>query len=326
MLWFLAGIDQHVNVLLRNCIRPSTQKTYDQGLKTYHNFCDIHSLTPFPPSEASILRFISHLDILHLRSQTIKVYVAGIDHFCVLKNWDKPSSLPRVKLLLRAVSIKDAPAKSKLPITVDILNLMKPFVLSDTVDGAMFWAAMCVAHFGLLRVSEFTVNTKFNSNHHVSLHEAKVSKDRISIFVPRSKTDLANQGFHLDFICNGTNVCPFCALLDYFKTRNITHVEQPLFQLTNGKALTRFHFVEKTKSVLSILGMDKKSYSSHSFRSGGATSAAQAGLKDWQLKHLGRWKSEAYHSYVKPSQCMLENLRAKLVGKKVDRDSYDFKF
>ena len=290
VLWFFAGVDRHVNVLLRDSVRPSIQKTYDQGLRSYCNFCDMYDLEPFPPSEASILRYIAHLDILHLRSQTIKVYIAGIDHFCVKKNWDKPSSLPRVKLLLRATSIKDAPAKSKLPITVDILNIMKPLVLADPDDGLMFWAAMCVAHFGLLRVSEFTVSTNFNTFHHVSFQGLTVSKDRITVFVPRSKTDTSNKGFRINFICNGSNVCPFCTLLDYFRHLKCSNSNQPLFQLSNGKALSRILFVQKTKSVLAKLGMDCKAYSSHSFRSGGATSAAQVGLKDWQLKHLGRWK------------------------------------
>ena len=326
MLWFFVGIDQHVNVLLMNSVRPSTQKTYDQGLKSYRNFCENYGLNPFPPTEASTLRYISHLDILNLRSQTIKVYIAGIDHLCVLKSWDKPSLLPRVKLLLRAISIKDAPRNSKLPITVDILNIMKPLVLLDRVNGSMFWAAMCVAHFGLLRVSEFTVNTSFDHNQHVSLLGATVTKDRITIVVPRSKTDTSNKGFQLNFICNGTNVCPHCALNRYFETLNFSNRDKPLFQLANGKALTRCLFVEKTKDVLSSLGFSRKDYSSHSFRSGGATSAAQVGLKDWQLKHLGRWKSEAYHSYVKPSQHMLEKLRANLVGQNIDRDCYEFRF
>ncbi len=322
----IVGIDQHVNFLLINSVRSSTRKTYDHGMKSYCKFCEIYELRPFPPSEASVLRYIAHLDILHLRSQTIKVYIASIDHQCVLRNMDKPSALPRVKLLLRAISMKDTPTNSKLPITVDILNLMKPFVLLDYVDGAMYWAAMCVAHFGLLRVSEFTVNTNFNSLYHASFQTVVVSHKTIKIFIPRSKTDVTNKGFSISFICNGSNVCPFCALQHYLSSQPVSTSDRPLFQLSNGKALSRSLFVQKTKSVLTSLGLDKKCYSSHSFRSGGATSAAQAGLKDWELKHLGRWKSEAYHSYVKPSENMLEQLRTKLVGLNIDRDSYMFNF
>ena len=38
--------------------------------------------------------------------------------------------------------------------------------------------------------------------------------------------------------------------------------------------------------------LDPKSYSWHSFRSGGASSAANNGISDRMLKRHGRWRSE----------------------------------
>ena len=39
-------------------------------------------------------------------------------------------------------------------------------------------------------------------------------------------------------------------------------------------------------------------YSTHAIRIGGASALAAAGLPDWQIKKLGRWKSLAFLEYI----------------------------
>ena len=277
--------------------------------------------------ESGFLRFIAYMDILQLRSQTIKVYVSSLDHHCGLYGWDRSISFHRVRLLLRSVSMKDSPSQGKLPITLDILNVMKPVVLNDFKDGVMFWAAMVVAHFGLLRVSEFTVDTSFDISSHLSGKSVTLDNDRISVFVPRSKTDQSGKGFFLSFKCNATSVCPYCALRTYF-VHNFSgrNLSAPLFSLSSGKPLSRAIFVKKTKDVLHYLGFDRRFYSSHSFRAGGATSAAMSGLKDWELKILGRWKSNCYQCYIRPPAEVVDELRNKISKDFIARDSYDFRW
>lgn len=43
-------------------------------------------------------------------------------------------------------------------------------------------------------------------------------------------------------------------------------------------------------------------YAGHSFRMEAATTAAECGLEGSLIKVLGRWKSEAYHLYIKTSR------------------------
>ena len=53
---------------------------------------------------------------------------------------------------------------------------------------------------------------------------------------------------------------------------------------------------------LSCIGLDVKKFSLHSLRSGGATAAANAGVRDRMFKMHGRWRSEnAKDSYIKES-------------------------
>ena len=45
--------------------------------------------------------------------------------------------------------------------------------------------------------------------------------------------------------------------------------------------------------------IDPHQYSGHSFRIGGATSAAVAGLNDYEIKLLRRWSSDCYKCYIR---------------------------
>ena len=49
----------------------------------------------------------------------------------------------------------------------------------------------------------------------------------------------------------------------------------------------------------------QQQYASHSFRTGAATTAAAAGLPAWLIKTLGRWRSNAFQSYIHTSPVML---------------------
>jgi len=57
--------------------------------------------------------------------------------------------------------------------------------------------------------------------------------------------------------------------------------------------------VIEVRSVLEKAGIDQSKYCGHSFRIGGATTAAINGMEDAIIKTLSRLKSLAYLKYVK---------------------------
>ena len=75
----------------------------------------------------------------------------------------------------------------------------------------------------------------------------------------------------------------------------------PLFTLSCGAFLTRSETSKTTKSLLRAAGFDPDPYSSHSYRIGAATAAAEAGLPEHMIKTLGRWRSSAYQTYIRSS-------------------------
>jgi hypothetical protein len=69
--------------------------------------------------------------------------------------------------------------------------------------------------------------------------------------------------------------------------------------LSNGTATTRKALTKYLRNVLIRAQIPNAHlYKGHSFRRGGATSLAQAGVSDSVIKSIGRWKSHAYQLYV----------------------------
>ena len=71
---------------------------------------------------------------------------------------------------------------------------------------------------------------------------------------------------------------------------------------------TRRMFCASLKSVLHKLKLDQHSYNTHSFRIGAATSASLAQLSDTHIQILGRWRSNAFKSYIRPAPRKLAKL------------------
>ena len=90
---------------------------------------------------------------------------------------------------------------------------------------------------------------------------------------------------------------PVSALLNFMAVR--PQGGGPLFVHEDSSPLTRSWFIQLTKCALELANTDATRYSGHSFRVGAATAAAAAGVPAHFIKMLGRWQSEAYHSYIR---------------------------
>ena len=52
-------------------------------------------------------------------------------------------------------------------------------------------------------------------------------------------------------------------------------------------------------SVIRPCNLDPNRYKGHSFRIGAATYAAEQVVSDDKIRHLGRWKSDAFKKYIR---------------------------
>jgi hypothetical protein len=245
--------------------------------------------------------YVAHLCERGIKHNSVKVYLAAVRSLHIELGYDNPlSGCQRLTRAVKAISITSEAPKQKLPITLDILFKIEE-TMNDNFDSNVLWAAMTLAHFGCLRAGELTVPSvmSFDPLIHLSVGDVNFSQldpntPYMSVFIKRSKTDKSNKGFNVYIGCSGTNVCALCAVKKLLSNYAHRDLHLPLFEFSNHIVLTKSLFVKHTRTYMSLIGLDPKQFSGHSYRSGGATSAAAAGLSDWEVKLLGRWTSDAY--------------------------------
>ena len=86
-------------------------------------------------------------------------------------------------------------------------------------------------------------------------------------------------------------------MLDYLTLRG--YKPGPLFMTSHGHPVSRTTFTDQLFVVLKFCGLNPARYKGHSFRIGAASHAADRGLSDTQIRVLGRWRSNAFHSYIR---------------------------
>ena len=306
--------------LVKAGVRSSTQKTYSSGEKRYIQFCAMYSRDTVPCSEDTALLFIAYLHRQGLSASSIRVYMAAVRSMHINAGHGNPlEQFMRVHKALRALDINAPPPKQKLPITLDILERILPNMDSSGYSKSL-WAAMTLAFFGCLRASELTVSSssQFNPVKDITNADVKVYFDHIkpyvTVLVKRSKTDKFNKGFHVMSGCSNHKVCCYCAIVDFiaWKTRHVGYLPNEPFFNADGVPLSKDTFTKQTRLHIAMIGLDPSAYSGHSYRSGSATSAAMAGLSDWEIKLLGRWSSDAYHRYIRAPPTLLQGFALRI--------------
>ena len=159
--------------------------------------------------------------------------------------------------------------------------------------------------FGVLRADEFTVDSLqcFDPDTHLTPRDvsvdSRVRPSLISVHIKQSKTDPFRRGTVIYMGRTDNVLCPVAAVLSYL-ARCGDH-PGPLFLFEDGSPLSRSLLVSELRKALSSIGLNCDVYTGHSFRIGVATTAhaASRGLEDSTIKSLGRWRSDAYQSYIR---------------------------
>lgn len=264
--------------------------------------------------------FVAQLHDEGLKVSTIKVYLAAVRSYHIVNGCGNiMEGCYRLQQAIRAIELTAEPPKQKLPITIDILDRVRHLVPVD-YDGRMFLAAMCLGFYGCLRCAEFTVKNSHISSKNLCISDISFLElngtDVMKVHVKRSKTDHFNKGFDIYISCTCPHACAYCSMCAYLDRVKCVACpsESPLFLFENRKVLTKSAFVKRLHSLLDQLGIDTNMYSGHSLRTGSATTAAAAGLADWEIKMMGRWSSQAYLKYIRLHPSYLASLTKKLVG------------
>ena len=100
----------------------------------------------------------------------------------------------RLQHILRGIKWVQGPASSRLlPITVDLLLAIQHCLDLSTRDHLMLWAECCLGFFVFLWAGEFTVNSVFDPNTHMTVDnlqaDSLVNPSCFKVHIKCSKTD-----------------------------------------------------------------------------------------------------------------------------------------
>ena len=97
----------------------------------------------------------------------------------------------------------------------------------------------------------------------------------------------------------GGAVCAVTAMRAFLQLRSNEPKTAPLFTFSDGKVLRRRHLTVFLRAFMVKIGEASGEFAGHSFRIGGATDLALAGVPDHEIQAAGRWTSEAFKRYMR---------------------------
>ena len=278
-------------------------ETYSSVQILYIHFCQYYNLEILSATEQLLLRYIAYLLSKNLLGSSMKVHLSAIHSLHVILGVQVPPIYtPSVKLALKSVLETNRPTSKRDPATHDMLDQMLlllqrqsgSFSLECSFLSSIFW---CPKGGGICSTIHFWYGLDcpaISSRYLWFFHCEGVHAMEVNI--KRSKTNM--YGKKVKIGCTNKHAFAPCTMWLYLQYRGSLLPASPLLTFKSGTVLNKELLNKKIQALVSLLGLPPDKYSSHSFRSGAATSAALNGLKDWEVKELGGWASSAYQDYI----------------------------
>ena len=307
---FRTELDRQVDHFKSISFSLNTKKAYAVHKRAYIAFCNLLRVPPVPADTQLLCRYAVYLS-RHLKFNSIKQYMNivrllhqewGVQNPC-LNNFHLTATLRGIKRHLGATVCR------KLPITPELLKIILNALAINTPKGASVWAACVLMFFGLLRRSNVMLQDKdkFDPNLHLRRKDLHFTPEGLRVVVRWTKTI---QGEERTLTIRyprkkGHPLCPTTGVYHALRLSRSAPVDGPALVCDASPSpgpLTAAIFVQMVREALRAPGRDTSQYAGHSFRRGGACWAFENNINIDLIRMLGDWKSNAYTSYVLPSE------------------------
>lgn len=299
-----------VSFLLKGSLAKSTRHSYRTAYKHYSSFHVNHYGT-HPQGRISSNKITTYVAFCHstgMKYSSICSRVSALNYINKLQGVKNSGHSFLVKRVLLGCKHFSSVSDKRLPITKGLLTRLVsvlPDLFTSLYNITLVRAMFTMAFFALLRVGEFT--TSSTADHTISDNDIaiKTRKNKpISVCVSLRHFKHSDSPFNLTLQPQkNKSICPVSAVHTFTNMRPKTF--GPFFLNESGSPVTTTHFNKILKSCILKLGLDPKLYTSHSFRIGAATLAHKKSFTDSQIRKLGRWRSNAFQSYLRPTSVML---------------------
>ena len=195
------------------------------------------------------------------------------------------------------------------PITLTHIHTMYEHIdgIHHKEDAYMLKAAITVAYFGMLRVSEYTcTNThRYDADWNLMQQDIFAMQHMVIVHIKSWKTDLFRVSVSIRIAATSHTICPVRWVWVYLQSRRESY--GPIFMFRNGRFLVRNDIAKLIKNSL-----DEINLNTHSLWAGGATNLANLGVPDYVIQIMGRWRSDAYKRYLHFSDAYISQLHARM--------------
>jgi len=114
----------------------------------------------------------------------------------------------------------------------------------------------------------------------------------------------------------GGITCPLQLLKSYrnFFREELIEPHMAAFMDLEGNPYTYKQALRDARYFLDGMGLNGRSFGTHSFRIGLASEAGRLDFPDWEVQMLGRWNSDCFKRYIQTQPDQIANLSRKLKG------------
>jgi len=282
-------------------IALSTRRSYQTGQRAYLRFTRSHGIdNPLPATTDHLCLWVTELS-KHVTYKTVRNYIRGVRYLHIQRDFDlAPIEAQTLKEILRGIRRKygDRIRPRSLPVTNVLIHKIRRHLqpaAAESHNQRMLLAAMSIATNGLFRMGEIGA-TAVEPKRYPRMRDLTLHRDYVTIHLPRSKTDQFGEGVDIR-IANAAAIADLIAYLTGC-SKDARQPDAPLFSWSDGRALTRRALLTATNRALRAVKVNLNEWAGISFRRGGATSLARAGIPDRIIKILGRWKSFVFARYI----------------------------
>jgi len=284
----------------------STVKKYMCAYKRWETWASDHNLQPIPARPHEFALYLQYIGEQSASKSAAEEACNALAWIHSTSGLDSPAAHPLVKATLGGLQRTLAkPVVKKEPLTSEMIqSIVQNADRSGSLSDMRLATACLLGYAGFFRFSEL-VNLR--------ACDFVINQEMMTIRITKSKSDQLRQGDEVLIARTSSNICPVTRLERYLRrvgmtTRDQRFIFRAIQKTKHGERLRddgqisyscmRSLFLKK----MTQLGLPAQEFGLHSFRSGGATAAANAKVPDRIFKRHGRWRSEnAKDGYVKDS-------------------------
>ena len=289
-------------------VEPSSASCYSSAVKSYFDFCAIHSfpVQPTPDTLSFYTVYMAH----HIKPKSVMSYLSGLcnqlepffpDVRSHRRHWLVTKTLAGCRKMLPSTTSRKRPVTRS-----ELADVSRQYSSSPSYDDSLFIAILLTGFHGLLRLGELT----WPDNRNLRDYRKVIMRSSVQILpksyqftLPGHKADRLFEGSQILIQSTEFSDDAWGPFTKYLALRDQRFPLRPELWLTeNGSIPLRGWFLRRFRQHFT------GNVGGQSLRAGGATALAEAGIPPHMVQAIGRWSSEAFQIYIRRHPVLLASL------------------